>query len=172
MADETMTLLPCPFCGETGVSVHEGSTFRWMQAECDHCGASVGEVRVQTLGDGTTKEWLEQGRRDAIDEWNRRDPTIAESKVPDGVALIATERSRQLTQEGWTIEHDDEHAGGELALAAASYASGEKLPSWPWGDNWWKPSRANRIRELQKAGALIAAEIDRLLRKKDVGHER
>ncbi len=109
---------------------------------------------------------------DLCAEIKRLESAIAARKVPDGIALIATERSRQLMQEGWTIEHDDEHAGGELALAAASYASGEKLPSWPWGDNWWKPSRANRIRELQKAGALIAAEIDRLLRKKDVCHER
>jgi hypothetical protein len=28
----------------------------------------------------------------------------------------------------------------------------------------WKPTPGNRIRELEKAGALIAAEIDRLSR--------
>ena len=83
MADETMTLLPCPFCGETGVTVVEGSTFRWMFAACDHCGASCGEVRVQTHGDGTPEQWREQGKRDAIDEWNRRAPAIAERKAAD-----------------------------------------------------------------------------------------
>ena len=35
---------------------------------------------------------------------------------------------------------------------------------WPytWAEKWWKPSPGDRIRELEKAGALIAAEIDRL----------
>jgi hypothetical protein len=33
---------------------------------------------------------------------------------------------------------------------------------WPWDESWWKPG--DRIRELAKAGALIAAEIDRLNR--------
>jgi len=35
---------------------------------------------------------------------------------------------------------------------------------WPWGKEWWKPS--DRRRDLVKAGALIAAEIDRLDRAK------
>jgi hypothetical protein len=30
--------------------------------------------------------------------------------------------------------------------------------------SWYKPSKDDRIRELEKAGALVAAEIDRLLR--------
>lgn len=34
---------------------------------------------------------------------------------------------------------------------------------WPWSDEKWNPEPDNRIRELAKAGALIAAEIDRLL---------
>ncbi len=34
---------------------------------------------------------------------------------------------------------------------------------WPWGKSWWKPSD-DPIRDLEKAGALIAAEIDRRLR--------
>jgi hypothetical protein len=35
--------------------------------------------------------------------------------------------------------------------------------SWPWDYDWWKPSD-DPIRNLTKAGALIAAEIDRLNR--------
>lgn len=34
---------------------------------------------------------------------------------------------------------------------------------WPWDRKWWKPSK-DPIRNLVKAGALIAAEIDRLQR--------
>jgi hypothetical protein len=36
---------------------------------------------------------------------------------------------------------------------------------WPFYCVQFKPSPDNRIRELEKAGALIAAEIDRLQRK-------
>ena len=39
------------------------------------------------------------------------------------IELIAEERERQQEKEGWTLEHDDEHDGGELAMAAALYAS-------------------------------------------------
>jgi hypothetical protein len=39
-----------------------------------------------------------------------------------------------------------------------------KAALWPWADTWYSPSPDNRIHELEKAGALIAAEIDRLLR--------
>lgn len=34
---------------------------------------------------------------------------------------------------------------------------------WPWATDWWKPSD-DPITNLVRAGALIAAEIDRLLR--------
>lgn len=100
-----------------------------------------------------------------------------------GAELIAAERQRQIEVEGWTREHDDEHDLGELAWAAATYA----LPSseicvpismegdtktidlvlwlWPseWGRKQYKPSD-ERIKNLMKAGALIAAEIDRIQR--------
>lgn len=95
-----------------------------------------------------------------------------------GIGLIAEERQRQVEVEGFDLNHDKEqNDDGELAAAAASYAfapfmidemkDGYKtpVPMWPkyWLAKWWKPTPDNRIRELQKAGALIAAEIDRLL---------
>lgn len=99
----------------------------------------------------------------------------------NGILLIAEERKRQQEQEGWTPEHDDEHVNCEMANAAATYAMDPEVragltvmingclkdnvpPTWPWDPVWWKPSPDNRIKELAKAGALIAAEIDRLLR--------
>jgi hypothetical protein len=89
--------------------------------------------------------------------------------VSEGVALIAAERRRQIEAEGWTPEHDDEHNDGAMALAAATYALPVKHRGdpdyprfWPWEISWWKPG--DRIRELTKAGALIAAEIERLHR--------
>lgn len=86
-----------------------------------------------------------------------------------GAELIAAERQRQVTEEGWTPEHDAEHLGDTLALAAACYALPEsnrgnwvRYDLWPWEERYWKPSPEDRVRELVKAGALIAAAIDRL----------
>lgn len=94
-----------------------------------------------------------------------------------GIHLISAERERQVSAEGWTPEHDDTHHTGELVNAAIAYAdvaasqvvvggSGETYgphDDWPWSLDWWKPSD-DPLRNLVKAGALIAAEIDRLSR--------
>ena len=81
-----------------------------------------------------------------------------------GIELITVEQQRQIDKEGWTPEHDDEHGDCQMAIAAACYAdhnSNDEPFEWP--DGWpWKPTTP--IRNLEKAGALIAAEIDRLLR--------
>ena len=93
-----------------------------------------------------------------------------------GIDYIYEERVRQINKEGWTAEHDDEHIHGELAQAAACYADPYRkmdgkpnISLWPenWDIKWWKPCPDNRIKELAKAGALISAEIDRLLREKE-----
>lgn len=87
----------------------------------------------------------------------------------NGPELIRAERERQVSQEGWTPEHDDTHMRGEMARAAMSYArpgvtsQTHPMDVWPWHNKWWKPSD-DPIRNLVKAGALIAAEIDRLRR--------
>lgn len=96
-----------------------------------------------------------------------------------GADLIAEERKRHEAVEGWASSHDDEHIFGEMAKAAACYA----IPNderrglihfrniWPieWDPKYWKPSPDDRVKELIKAGALIAAEIDRLLRLEEAG---
>lgn len=94
-----------------------------------------------------------------------------------GAELIAAERKRQIYVEGYTSEHDDAHRDGSIARAAACYAStaaaqvttAQLLPDcfvhkdWPWQRNDFSASK-DPIRNLVKAGALIAAEIDRLQR--------
>lgn len=85
-----------------------------------------------------------------------------------GATQIGYERARQQMAEGYDAEHDDEHVNEELADAAACYIifapePGKTPYAWPWNDEDWKPS-GDRIRDLVKAGALIAAEIDRLIR--------
>jgi hypothetical protein len=90
-----------------------------------------------------------------------------------GTELIAEERLRQIDGEGYTAEHDDAHPRGELAQAAMCYThhalyGGYAPLTWPWDYKWWKPGKGRtvetRVRALTKAGALIAAEIDRLQR--------
>jgi hypothetical protein len=112
------------------------------------------------------------------------------NNMKNGIEVIAEERQRQIDVEGWTPEHDAQHRDGHLALAAACYAtpillykkhefanSLEFSDPWPWASAWDKrPHNGNviqdnssfnvnlegRLRQLAKAGALIAAEIDRL----------
>jgi hypothetical protein len=104
--------------------------------------------------------------------------------MKNGIELITEERQRQIEVEGWTPEHDHSYQGVELIRAAEQYleasafsvqtgrTDGDQyfggLPptphKWPWADEWWKPTYDNPIRMLTKAGALIAAEIDRLQR--------
>lgn len=105
---------------------------------------------------------------------------------------IVAERERQISAEGWTPEHDDEHDDYSLGLAAAAYAGGVDCgskvvgytddvsggrgdtPVWgvrnkrvpiPWPASWdprWWKPTGDRRRDLVKAGALIVAEIERL----------
>jgi len=97
-----------------------------------------------------------------------------------GSERIRFERWRQLVFKGFSFDHDDRHVDGELAMAALAYVNAGlvsqcrpntrvvlALPNnalgWPWGRSEWKPSD-DPIENLVRAGALIAAEIDRLLR--------
>ena len=43
------------------------------------------------------------------------------------ISAVLHERMRQISAEGWTIVHDDEHATGELERAGAAYALGERV---------------------------------------------
>ena len=87
----------------------------------------------------------------------------------NGATLIARERARQISKEKWSPRHDDTHVNHELAWAARCYAvphtDEQSMPhgEWPWKSQWWKPSN-DPVRNLVKAGALIAAEIDRVQR--------
>lgn len=92
------------------------------------------------------------------------------------IKAIAAERARQIEVEGWTPEHDDAHAKGELLLAAKAYFAhatdralslpdGERagIPfAWPWDKKWWKPKTPRK--DLIRAGALALAEIERIKR--------
>ena len=100
-----------------------------------------------------------------------------------GIELIAEERERQINEEGYTELHDKNHDLLEFIYAAITYAESAKVDAlsngldisdikimrlkqekcdtcWPWGSCTFKPTTCKR--DLVKAGALIAAAIDRL----------
>lgn len=83
-----------------------------------------------------------------------------------GAEQIAIERRRQTEGLGFTPEKDMAYRSGELIDAALAYAEAaaslsDRCPSvWPWSENTWKPK--SPLENLVRAGALIAAEIDRL----------
>lgn len=103
-----------------------------------------------------------------------------------GIELIAEERSRQIQAEGFSAEHDKAHKPFNLIRAASAYVESAIDHSflddgridiemfeyhqdctrecfWPFEPERFKPTTT--IRDLVKAGALIAAAIDRLQQK-------
>lgn len=101
---------------------------------------------------------------------------------------FAIERARQMHEKGYWPEHDDTHTAGELASAAAWYAiphgwadeqvepeAAEAAHAALWPKDWSVPEVANeptiaqRKRELEKAGAMLAAEWERLVRLEKAG---
>lgn len=106
MSDEKLhgPTLPCPFCGGTKIETQEGSTFRWWYASCGECGAQAGEIRRQTLGEGTNEEWDAQARADALAAWNRR-AALAPSPEPAAAGELSPEESVLWQALGtWSIE--------------------------------------------------------------------
>ena len=90
-------------------------------------------------------------------------------RVPEvGVAMIRAERLRQVAVEGYTPEHDARHRPDELAMAGAAYALDSAgcplaaVDAWPFTSASFKPG-PKPLDSLVKAGALIAAEIDRIV---------
>lgn len=113
-----------------------------------------------------------------------------EGDIARVIGDVQRERLRQISVEGWSLEHDDEHRGGELACAAAVYALLGGLSGAPRGDvlrevseslaqrryprltagvivralwpfSWhWFRPREPR-RDLVRAAALLVAEIER-----------
>jgi alcohol dehydrogenase YqhD (iron-dependent ADH family) len=87
----------------------------------------------------------------------------------DGVGLIAIERAAQRRK--WPDAHDDEHDDRELAMAAATlilggYMDPGRAPRWALElfDKHAGPDAY--ARRLAIAGALIAAELDRVKRER------
>jgi hypothetical protein len=97
---------------------------------------------------------------------------LAANPHRNGAERISAERVRQVAEKGWAPEHDrTEHADGSLTDAAAALGAPEvehvvdRAPLWVAGllrHASEKYTGQDRYRLLEIAGALIAAELDRL----------
>jgi hypothetical protein len=138
--------------------------------------AELRRLRTETV----TTKYHDQIVGDAQREIHDLEGQVVRLRIENehsGVGLIASERARHEAEEGYDAEHDRGHAGA-LALAASGYAlagaddlgaapyvanQADDPPfDWPWHDSYWKPT-GDPVRDLVKAGALIAAAIDSVL---------
>lgn len=112
---------------------------------------------------------LQQKLDDALAMNRKLHERLTSVNATTGAYMIAVERERQIKDEGYNEEHDQAHAPMTLAKAAVSYilCNDErkrkiaKTTYWPWEDKYYKP--LDMKRNLVRAGALVAAAIDRLL---------
>lgn len=89
-----------------------------------------------------------------------------------GIELIVEERKEQIEKHNWSKEHDQSHNNNELKMAALFAIAPydilyENMPIEYILEKGWetfksKVSNKGEIDRLKIAGALIAAEIDRL----------
>lgn len=119
-------------------------------------------------------EEIEKQMEEALSKLNHKvlvlitDSNTELTNDPNGVEMILAERIKQVKGKGYDAENDDWWELGQLAVAGSYYAA----PTWKgkepiiagWGDFVAKKGEHDRIRQLTIAGALIAAEIDRLKR--------
>jgi hypothetical protein len=96
----------------------------------------------------------------------------------EGIDIIVAERRRQIEKFDWSPAHDDQYVNGELLLYAQYWMAMPELvearkhakvalqsmQQTGWEDEWFKYDERTPEQRLARAGALIAAEIDRLKR--------
>jgi hypothetical protein len=108
------------------------------------------------------------------------------SLTTEAAARMVTERVRQIRDEGCSQEQDRRYRHNQLGRAAAWYALNaghygwsDTIPvhdtrhvlhrmfhpllssygfGWPFALSWWKPK--NKVRDLERAGALIIAALE------------
>ena len=129
-------------------------------------------VRLLTVWASNRGLSLEQAN---VSDWN----ALIKVATSEGVIRISRERARQILEERFDADHDAQHQYNELVEAAIAYAMApgkvyarrdmddpgvflfEEV--WPWEETLDKRGKHDRLHRLEIAGALIAAEIDRML---------
>jgi len=120
----------------------------------------IGELEAKLVAADTEAERLRTVLGSAQGEIDKLLAKLAAAETAlhrtDGVAMIAAEREKQRAK--WSDAHDDQHVRRELAINAAAILT-EQSGTWGLGER-----HDSRLDRLVIAGALVAAEIDRMLR--------
>jgi hypothetical protein len=103
-----------------------------------------------------------------------RQPKITRNmrRIADAVrSEVKNERLRQIAEEGYHPDEDDDMRDGELARAACAYIRQASAPAaaaelWPFPAQPMKPK--GRRRALVIAAALLLAELERLERAREL----
>ena len=112
---------------------------------------------------------VDESFEDLMSNWAHGDALDAEyyRTLSQAARDVLAERRRQVCAEGYEPEADEMYQSGELARAAATYAllaTGDD--GWRVEDNWPRGmstlKRAEPRRMLEKAGALILADMERI----------
>lgn len=158
--------------------------------ECDTCGLSIADPIHSRPGVANMERLDAALKAVRTGGYSTLPPPSPQGMIPlmlssQGAALVMQERERQIGRKGYTAAHDDGHDNGELAFSAAAFviqhlshleeSHGEYEE--PWATIWngmalhmdWHGVGCNfkwkgPIHSLTVAGALICAEIDRLIR--------
>lgn len=128
---------------------------------------------VRTEGADTGKDYL-PGREPVLDRLDSVERRLRALGMSEGLNIVARERLRQVEEEGFDATHDAQHTEGEL-LSVAGEIVGYVDPkvSLDVDDPWGIIARTEKkklgephetVRLLTIAGALIVAEIDRVIR--------
>ncbi|MFU7103214.1 hypothetical protein ACM747_06195 [Pseudomonas aeruginosa] len=163
-----------------------------LYCELDGLRYSTAKLPAEQIADALIFKWpVLQGARNQLNIKRISEQPYDESKLHSAIAAmlaaapgkeapqawidVQAERRRQVEAEGWTPEHDDEHACDEIAAFACFYAMPPAARDWDtsstgYGDTLgeailpegWEPKTGDRRREMVKACALTLAEIERL----------
>lgn len=104
----------------------------------------------------------EKKEQKRVDEIHLMVETIVSDDTLVVLRAIADERKRQISVEGYTVEHDDEHIDGSIANAAAHYiCADENINLWTWDKNFDKKEKHSRDKQLLIGSAMTVAEMER-----------
>jgi hypothetical protein len=140
---------------------------------CPHCGTLIERIdgEVDPRGGGHVFWLTPCGHRIeatlAYRAYKDGDPPVYIEGVT-GVSLVAAERSRQQTEEGYPSEEDAAQEDPNLGWVAWAYVDAgingwdahEPPAAWPRSPEEWKPGPTD-IRCLVIGAATVCAEIDR-----------
>lgn len=109
--------------------------------------------------------------------WDINHLLLSLHAISPGAAAVVVERTRQVVDEGYTAEHDDEHvsvwrlihAARYLARSAEVWAHGGDYdpetdidwPNWPWHE---EPALRDAWDDAVRAAALLIAALDMMAR--------